>query len=119
MARTPVNAVHAWLEPRAEEMAALVEALVAIDSENPPGRGLGACGRAAARRDGPADLSPELIEFRRARELEEPCIVRGSVGAGGRTVYFHGHFDVVPAQSREQFRPRRATAGSSGAAPPT
>jgi succinyl-diaminopimelate desuccinylase len=23
-------------------------------------------------------------------------------------VYFHGHFDVVPAQSREQFRPRRA-----------
>ena len=26
----------------------------------------------------------------------------------GRTVYFHGHFDVVPAQSREQFRPQRA-----------
>ena len=33
--------------------------------------------------------------------------MRGSAGAGARTVYFHGHFDVVPAQSREQFRPRR------------
>ena len=28
-------------------------------------------------------------------------------GAGARTVYFHGHFDVVPAQSRAQFGPRR------------
>jgi acetylornithine deacetylase/succinyl-diaminopimelate desuccinylase-like protein len=28
------------------------------------------------------------------------------VGAG-ETVYFHGHFDVVPAQSRRQFEPRR------------
>ena len=44
LAGTPVNAVIAWLESRAEEMAALVEALVAIDSENPPGRGLGAAG---------------------------------------------------------------------------
>ena len=38
--------VQAWLAPRADEMAALVEELVAIDTENPPGRGLGRCGRA-------------------------------------------------------------------------
>ena len=29
--------VRSWLEARAEEMAELVEWLVAIDSENPPG----------------------------------------------------------------------------------
>ena len=52
-------------------------------------------------------FAPELIELPPARALEEPCIVRGSVGAGPRTVYFHGHFDVVPAQSRAQFEPRR------------
>ena len=33
--------------------------------------------------------------------------MRGPAGEGNATVYFHGHFDVVPAQSREQFSPRR------------
>jgi succinyl-diaminopimelate desuccinylase len=100
--------VHAWLDSRADEMAALVEALVAIDSENPPGRGLGECARILRDAMLALDLSPELIELPASGDLEEPCIVRGGVGAGARTVYFHGHFDVVPAQSREQFRPRRA-----------
>jgi succinyl-diaminopimelate desuccinylase len=100
--------VHSWLELRAEEMAELVESLVAIDSENPPGRGLGRCGRLLRDAMIGLDLSPELIELPASpRGLEEPCVVRGRVGEGGRTVYFHGHFDVVPAQSREQFRPHR------------
>ena len=59
-------------------------------------------------------MSAELIALPPARELEEPCIVRGSAGAGARTVYFHGHFDVVPAQSREQFRPRRENGRIAG-----
>ncbi len=100
--------VQAWLEPRADEMAALLEELVAIDSENPPGRGLGRCGRTLADAMSRLGLSPELIELSPARDLEEPCVVRASVGAGEGTVYFHGHFDVVPAQSRAQFEPRRA-----------
>jgi succinyl-diaminopimelate desuccinylase len=33
--------------------------------------------------------------------------VRGTVGDGSRTVYFHGHFDVVPAQDTRQFEPQR------------
>ena len=53
------------------------------------------------------------MELPPARELEEPCVVRGTVGAGTRTVYFHGHFDVVPAQAREQFVP----AGRMGRSP--
>jgi succinyl-diaminopimelate desuccinylase len=100
--------VQAWLELRADEMAALLEDLVAIDSENPPGRGLGRCGRALRDAMSGLGLSPELIELSPARDLEEPCLVRSRVGAGERTVYFHGHFDVVPAQSRAQFRPLRA-----------
>ena len=101
--------VLAWLELRADEMAELVESLVAIDSENPPGRGLGRCGRLLRDAMIGLDLASELIELPASPGLEEPCIVRGTVGEGGRTVYFHGHFDVVPAQSPEQFRPRRAT----------
>ena len=30
--------VQAWLEPRADEMADVLAELVAIDTENPPGR---------------------------------------------------------------------------------
>jgi succinyl-diaminopimelate desuccinylase len=99
--------VRAWLDSRADEMAALVESLVAIDSENPPGRGLGRCGRLLRDAMVELDLSPGLIELPARGGLEEPCIVRGSAGAGAATVFFHGHFDVVPAQSRDQFRPRR------------
>ena len=39
------DVVQAWLEPRAEEMGALLERLVAVDTQNPPGRQLGRCGR--------------------------------------------------------------------------
>ena len=99
--------MQAWLEPRADEMAELVQELVAVDTENPPGRALGRCGRLLRDVMEPLGLSPELIELPPSHELEEPCVVRGSVGDGSREVYLHGHFDVVPAQSREQFRPRR------------
>jgi acetylornithine deacetylase/succinyl-diaminopimelate desuccinylase-like protein len=100
-------AAQAWLEPRAGEMAALLEELVGIDTENPPGRNLGRCARVLREAMAGLGLAPELIELAPSRELEEPCGLRGSAGAGERTVYFHGHFDVVPAQSPDQFRPRR------------
>ena len=108
--------VRDWLEPRADDMAALLKRLVAIDTENPPGRGLGRCGRALHDAMNELGLSPELIELAPARELEEPCVLRGSVGDGPGTVYFHGHFDVVPAQSRSSFGRNEATAGSPGVA---
>ena len=91
--------VQAWLDDRGEEMAALLEALVRVPTENPPGRELGRC--AALLHDALERLgfAPELID--------PPGIVRGSVGDGDRLVYFHGHFDVVPAQSPSQFEPQR------------
>ena len=42
--------VHSWLESRAEEMAGLVESLVAIDSENPRDAGWAAAGACCATR---------------------------------------------------------------------
>ena len=42
--------VQAWLEPRADEMAALLEELVAIDTENPPGRSSAAADASCATR---------------------------------------------------------------------
>jgi succinyl-diaminopimelate desuccinylase len=98
--------VQPWIDARAEEMADLLQRLVAVDTENPPGRGLGACGQVLRDALDRLDLAPDVIELA-GDGLEHPCIVRGCAGAGGRTIYFHGHFDVVPAQSRDQFRPVR------------
>jgi succinyl-diaminopimelate desuccinylase len=97
--------VKAWLDGRAEEMAALLEALVRVRTENPPGRELGKC--ASVLRDALDRLgfSPELIELAPTGGLEAPAIVRGTVGGGPSVVYYHGHFDVVPAQASSQFEP--------------
>jgi succinyl-diaminopimelate desuccinylase len=99
--------LQGWIESRAEEMAALVERLVAVNTENPPGRGLADCAEVVRDALDSLELAPEVIELDAGGGLEAARIVRGRVGQGGRTVYFHGHFDVVPAQSSEQFRPRR------------
>jgi succinyl-diaminopimelate desuccinylase len=93
-----------WLERRADEMAELLIGLVACETENPPGRCLADCAdllRVAMDRLG---LGPEILELAPGGTLTEPRIVRGSAGGGDPVVYFHGHFDVVPAQDPAQFR---------------
>lgn len=99
--------VQAWLEGRDGEMAALLEALVRIPTENPPGRELGRCAEVLGEAMERLDCSPGLIELSRTGTLEDPAVVRGEVGAGPGLVYYHGHFDVVPAQSPAQFEPQR------------
>jgi acetylornithine deacetylase/succinyl-diaminopimelate desuccinylase-like protein len=88
-------------------MAALLEELVAVGTENPPGRRLGQCGELLRDAMARLGLSTELIRVPPTRELEDPCIVRSSAGNRGRTIYLHGHFDVVPTQDPAQFRPQR------------
>jgi succinyl-diaminopimelate desuccinylase len=88
-------------------MAALVEELVRIPTENPPGRELGRCARVLRDAMDGLGFSSELVELAPAGSLEGPAIVRGDVGSGAETVYYHGHFDVVPAQSASQFEPER------------
>ncbi|AHH99020.1 M20 family metallopeptidase [Kutzneria viridogrisea] len=99
--------IHEWIEPRAEEMASLLEKLVAMDTENPPGRGLGRCAAYLHEVMERFGFAPEIIPLAPHDQLEEPCVVRGRVGSGARLIYFHGHFDVVPAQSRSQFTAER------------
>jgi acetylornithine deacetylase/succinyl-diaminopimelate desuccinylase-like protein len=99
--------VRDWLDERADEMAALVEALVRIPTENPPGRELGRCAEVLCDALDRLGFTPELIDVAPAGTLEGPAIVRGSTGGGDPPVYFHGHFDVVPAQSPAQFEPER------------
>jgi succinyl-diaminopimelate desuccinylase len=98
-----------WLRQREEEMAALVAELVAIPTENPPGNNYRACADFLENRLRQCGLECERLE---AGELkgslgESPVCLIASYGRGERVLYFHGHYDVVPAQSREQFQPSR------------
>ena len=81
--------LQAWLDARAGAMAALLEALVRVPTENPPGRELERCAQVLLAAMDELGLAPELIE--------DPVIVRGGAGGGEQLVYFHGHFDFVPA----------------------
>jgi succinyl-diaminopimelate desuccinylase len=75
----------------------LTQRLVALPSENPPGRCYRECAEVLGDALGELGLSP--------RTTDTYC-VQGSTGGSGRCLYLHGHYDVVPAQDPRQFEPR-------------
>jgi succinyl-diaminopimelate desuccinylase len=123
----------AWLEVREEEMAAGLAELVRVATENPPGRNYSVCADLLEKQLREAGLSCSRHVFpaagatakpAAAAKLEDaiqengaagrdvpdnssPVSLIASFGSGVRTLYFHGHYDVVPAQSLDQFQPVR------------
>jgi acetylornithine deacetylase/succinyl-diaminopimelate desuccinylase family protein len=91
----PDSLLEAVLSHR-EAMIALTRELVAIPSENPPGNCYAEAAQLLSRRLGE-------LGFNETR-IEEDCVL-SFVGEGEQTLYFSGHYDVVPAQSRSQFEP--------------
>src|SRR3989454_834003 len=90
-------------------MAALLAELVAIPTENPPGKNYHAYADLLENRLKQVGLDCERLETGATKECTADvpvCLVAG-YGRGERILYFHGHYDVVPAQSREQFQPVR------------
>jgi succinyl-diaminopimelate desuccinylase len=98
-----------WLRQREEEMAALLAELVAIPTENPPGNHYRACADLLEKRLRERGLECERLEAGESKDGRGngPVCLIAHYGHGKRVFYFHGHYDVVPAQSREQFQPRR------------
>jgi succinyl-diaminopimelate desuccinylase len=78
-------------------MLDLTKRLIAIPSENPPGNHYEECA---------GTLFAELDRLGFDDVRREGACVLASAGTGPRTLYFSGHYDVVPAQSRDQFQPR-------------
>lgn len=77
-------------------MVDLTRDLIAIPTENPPGMHYHDALEVLRSR-------LEALGFNDTR-VEGDCIV-SFAGRGTRTLYFSGHYDVVPAQRREQFTP--------------
>src|SRR6185295_4055567 len=75
----------------------LTRRLIAIPSENPPGDRYEDCIRT---------LGDELNRLGFDDVRREGDCVLAAAGSGPRTLIFSGHYDVVPAQGRDQFEPR-------------
>ncbi|PYU82193.1 MAG: hypothetical protein DMG50_12905 [Acidobacteria bacterium] len=106
---TRIGALQSWLGQREDEMAALLAELVAIPTENPPGKNYRACADLLENRLRRVDLECERLEAGDSKEAtsDSPVCLLANYRRGERVFYFHGHYDVVPAQSREQFQPFR------------
>src|SRR5713226_5311171 len=98
-----------WLHRREEEMAELLGELVAIPTENPPGKNYRAGADLLENRLRGAGLECERLEAGEPKggNSDNPVCLIANYGIGERALYFHGHYDVVPAQSPEQFQPSR------------
>src|SRR5712664_1432496 len=106
---TRIGTILPWLGQREDEMAALLAELVAVPTENPPGKNYRACADLLEKQLRLVGLSCERLEAGEQKDGtgDSPVCLVASHGRGERVLYFHGHYDVVPAQSKEQFQPSR------------
>jgi acetylornithine deacetylase/succinyl-diaminopimelate desuccinylase family protein len=89
-------------------MAGSLAELVAVATENPPGRDYKAALEVAARHLGALGLESriEAVPNVGGEHEHQRYWLSSEWGEGESAVYFHGHIDVVPAQDPSQFVPR-------------
>ena len=102
-------AILPWMRAHEEEMARVLMELVAIASENPPGNNYRAAASILEKCIRKSGFNFERLQPGSKAKTPErsPASLLAHYGRGERTLYFHGHYDVVPAQSAEQFKPVR------------
>lgn len=98
-----------------DEMLEFSKVLMSIPTENPPGRCYRQCAELIAGKLGEIGLESTLLPVPDAPASslssgqedkdERRYCVQSFYGPGQRTLYFHGHYDVVPAASPAQFQP--------------
>jgi succinyl-diaminopimelate desuccinylase len=97
--RSLTREIRLRLKRHTADLVEFASSLVKIPSENPPGAGYAKCAALIASK-----LRQLGLTTRTVKPSSAP-IVTGTYGEGGRALYFSGHYDVVPAQSAEQFKP--------------
>jgi succinyl-diaminopimelate desuccinylase len=99
-----------------DEILDFTKALVSIPTENPPGTFYLACVEVITSKLHEIGLDFSVLEVPDAGEQTPGAPNRGRnpyprycllsfYGKGKRTLYFHGHYDVVPASNEAQFSP--------------
>lgn len=106
----PYQRLDAYVRGLRHEMVDFTSELVGIASENPPGNGYPDCVRAIESRLRALGLPCEVVKYRPAkgkRDDSGAAVLLSSVGTGQRTLYFSGHYDVVPVTTAGQCAPVR------------
>ncbi len=99
------TALQQALESHKDAILAFSQDLIRIPSQNPPGCHYRECVDRVRLELDRLGLPAEVIEV--PGNSEHPRFnVLSSYGNAQPTLYFSGHFDVVPAYGAEQFRPR-------------
>jgi succinyl-diaminopimelate desuccinylase len=111
--RSLTREIQRQLKRRTADLVDFASSLIKIPSENPPGAGYAKCAALIA-----STLKQLGLTTRTVNPSGAASIVMGTHGDGGRALYFSGHYDVVPAQSAEQFKPvvRKANLHGRGSA---
>ena len=88
-----------------DAMQQLLAALVALPTENPPATNYAPCVELLVSTLERLEFPYETIDIPSPPEAPRTAI-RAWLGAGAPALYFHGHYDVVPAAAPSQFAPR-------------
>ena len=97
-----------------DEMLEFTKTLIAVPTENPPGRAYRECVILIERKLQEIGLDCRIMEISEneirgeggAEENPRGYVLQCFHGHGKRILYFHGHYDVVPAAHGSQFSPR-------------
>jgi acetylornithine deacetylase/succinyl-diaminopimelate desuccinylase-like protein len=92
------------LDAHKDALLAFCQDLVRVASENPPGNHYRECTDRLRRELDRLGLHHRVVEAPGYGDRPRYNVL-GFHGGGQATLYFHGHYDVVPAQSRGQFNP--------------
>ncbi|MCP4536309.1 MAG: ArgE/DapE family deacylase [Chloroflexi bacterium] len=93
------------LDVHKQSILAFSQDLIRIASENPPGNYYGECMDRIQLELDRLGFAHQVIDVPGYPERPRYNLLSFH-GDGQRTLYFHGHYDVVPAHSRAQFDPR-------------
>ena len=109
---TLAREVRRQVKRNTADLVQFASELIRIPSENPPGNSYRDCAKLIARW-----LRELGFKVRTVNPSGTAPSVLGTFGNEGRALYFSGHYDVVPAQSRSQFKPvvRKANLHGRGA----
>ncbi len=99
---TPDDCIRTWVAAQRPAIAAALTELIAIPTENPPGRAYRECVEFLSRLLKNWGIPHQVVQVADG-EYPRYSIV-GAYGSGGPGLHFHGHYDVVAAQSPDQFR---------------
>jgi succinyl-diaminopimelate desuccinylase len=103
-----LHSLRAFIAAHRDDMSAFLAELIALDTENPPGRSYETCLDQIARKLEELGLASEVLPVPGGdADPNHPRYwLRSRWGGSGPSLYFHGHVDVVPANGENQFEPR-------------